>query len=180
MKGELEGEAEAARRDRALLAALLAVRGPREGPTYQKGEAGVLAVRAEPSADEQFAAAFREWDPAFDVDALPTAEAAARLKARPPVVVTEAVAALDEWASERRRRGMDPARWLRLVELAQAADDDPGPRRRELREILAHRDLAREKALGSLAVALRPVLIPFDAGLLSKARAMHRIAVWRV
>src|SRR5207249_3858987 len=72
------GEEEAARRDRQLLAALLEVRGPREGPNYQTNEKGVMKLLPEPSADEQFAIAFRTWG--LDVETTPTTEAAARLR----------------------------------------------------------------------------------------------------
>jgi serine/threonine-protein kinase len=95
----IEGEEAAAQRDRRLLAAFLEVRGPREGLKYQHDDKGFMVALAEPSADEQFQAAWRAWDPTFDVDALPTAEAAGRLKGRPPAVVTEVIAALDEWAA---------------------------------------------------------------------------------
>jgi hypothetical protein len=52
-------EAEAGRRDRRLLAALLEVRQPREGPRYQRTAEGSLMTLAEPSLDEQFVVAFR-------------------------------------------------------------------------------------------------------------------------
>jgi eukaryotic-like serine/threonine-protein kinase len=58
--GELTREKEAAEQDRRLLAQLLEVRGPREGPRFRAGEKGFLVELAEPSADEQFAAAFRD------------------------------------------------------------------------------------------------------------------------
>src|SRR5262249_37537174 len=77
---------EAAGRDRRLLAALLEGRGPREGPKYKAGKGGQVTELAEPSAEEQFAGAFRAWG--LDVDAIPTAEAAARLGARPGAVGT--------------------------------------------------------------------------------------------
>jgi serine/threonine-protein kinase len=165
----LQDEEGAARRDRVLLAALAEVRGPREGPTSQ----GPLAALAEPSADAQFAAAFRAWG--LDVDGVPTAAAAARLKGRPAGVVTEVIAALDEWAGERREdqalEGKDPEgwrrrwrrRWQRVADLA-AALDDAGSRQALLRALLARDGLGRERALGALSAALRPVPVPFDAG----------------
>jgi serine/threonine protein kinase len=59
----------------------------------------------------------------LDLDALPAAEAAARIAARP--VRTDLVLALDIWAmSSRFAPGASaPAGWQRLVEIAQAADD---------------------------------------------------------
>jgi Flp pilus assembly protein TadD len=116
---------------------------------------------AEPSADEQFGAAFRAWG--LDVDATPPAVAATRMRERPAAVVAEVLVALDEWASERRRRGKKGADWRRPSELAAALDDEPTSRRRELRQLLAGGSLGRERALGLLAVGLRPVPVPFDA-----------------
>jgi hypothetical protein len=101
---ELTRQAEASQRDRLLLAALLAVRAPHEGPRYRQDGQAFLTVMAEPTAEEQFRAAFRAWDATFDIDLLPTEALAARLKERPPAVVMEVIAALDEWANERRRQ----------------------------------------------------------------------------
>jgi len=161
LAGEIGREEVAAHRDLQLLAELLEVRGPREGPRFQRDERGAMAELAQPSADERFVAAFRSWG--LDVDATTTAEAAARLRGRPAAVLTEIIAALDEWTSERRRRRLPAATWQRLTDLAQALDG-PDSRRRELRTILVGDKLERERALGVVALWLRPVPIPFDAG----------------
>jgi Flp pilus assembly protein TadD len=150
-----------ARRDARLLAALLEVRAPREGSNNRSDARGLITAMAQPSADEQFASAFRAWG--VDVDAVRVEEAAARLAGRPAAVVTEIVAALDEWASERRQRSSVAAS-RRLVALAEALDG-PDSRRRELRGLLRRNKLLRERALGALSMALRPVPVPFDAGL---------------
>src|SRR5262249_49160304 len=153
---ELGKETAAAERDRVLLAALLEVRGPREGPKYRTDDEGLAVELAEPGADEQFRAAFKEWG--LDMDATPAAEAAALLGRRPAAVVAEVVAALDEWAGERRQQGQARAAWERPSALAQALDDGPGARRRrELRGLLAAGRLPLERALGALGVLLRPV-----------------------
>ncbi|HEX5271833.1 MAG TPA: serine/threonine-protein kinase, partial [Gemmataceae bacterium] len=157
----LAEEAGAARRDRALLAALLEVRGPRGKRRFKRDDRGLMVELAEPGADEQFAAAFRAWG--LDVDATPADEAAARLRGRPPAVVAEVIAALDDWAGERQRQAMPRERWQRLADLA-ASLDDPESRRAGLRALVARGGLARERALGALAVALRPVPVPFDVG----------------
>jgi tetratricopeptide (TPR) repeat protein len=159
----LEREEEAARKDRELLAALLDVRGPREGPKYQSDAKGAISAMAEPTADEQFAAAFRRWG--LDVDGTAASEAAELLKARPQAVVTELNAALDEWASERRRQGKAKEDWQRLLDLAALLDDDPGSKRRELRQIWARGRLPLERALGMLSAALRPVPLPVEVPL---------------
>jgi serine/threonine-protein kinase len=158
----IEPEVAATQRDRALLAALLEVRGPREGPKYLKDEQGLVTALTEPSADEQFATAFRVWG--LDVDATPTLAAAALLQARPKAVVIEMIAALDEWASERRRQRHGGDRVQCLVDLAQELDQAPDSRSRELRLLLNRDNLGQERALGTLALALRPVPVPFDAG----------------
>jgi serine/threonine-protein kinase len=161
LAARLEAEQIAAERDRMLLAALLEVRGPREGPKYRKDDNGFMTELAEPSADEQFAAAFRAWG--LEVDEVATSEAAARLKGRPAAVVMEANAALDEWASERRVQKMPAEKWQRLAGLA-AALDDPHSSHANLRILLGRGNLGRERALGMLSAALRPVPVPFDAG----------------
>jgi serine/threonine-protein kinase len=158
----LEQEAEAARKDRELLVALLDVRGPREGPKYQSDARGTMMALRELTADEQFAAAFRRWG--LDVDGTPPSEAVALLKAR-PAVVTEVIAALDEWASERRRRDVAKADVQRLSDLAALLDEQPGSKRRELRAILARGRLPVERALDVLSAALRPVPIPIEVPL---------------
>src|SRR5262249_23106411 len=77
--------------------------------------------------------------------------------------VVEVVAALDERTIGRRRQGRPQAECERLAALAQALDG-PGSKRRELRAMLARGRLERGRALGMLALALRPVPVPFDAG----------------
>src|SRR5262249_53730277 len=68
---ELEREAETADRDRRLLARLLDVYSPREGPKYSRaGRGRTMMVVAEPTAEEQFASAFRDWG--LDVDTTAT------------------------------------------------------------------------------------------------------------
>jgi tetratricopeptide (TPR) repeat protein len=168
-------EENAARRDRRLLAALLEARGPREGPKFQQDDRGFMVALAAPSPDEQFRAAWREWDPTFDVDALPTEKAAARLRRRPAGVVTEVIAALDAGAAQRRWQGLPREKWQPLVDLAGALDD-PRSGRRELRDLLARDNLRRERGLGALAMALRPVPIPFDAGLGEDRTRLRQLA----
>src|SRR5262249_5997576 len=63
-----------------------------------------------------------------------------------------------------------------LAELAQALDDDPGSKRRELRAMLARGSLGPERALGMLSMALRPVPVPFDAGWGEDRGRLRRLA----
>jgi eukaryotic-like serine/threonine-protein kinase len=171
---EAEQEAKAAAKDWRLLAALLEVRGPREAPKYSRDDKGMMIAIVEPTAEEQFASAFRAWG--LDVDTTPTAEAAARLKARPAAVVTEVIAALDEWASQRRLDRKQEAEWRRVADLAAALDDEPGSRRRELRDILERGQLPMERALAVLSAALRPVPVPFILPLGEDRRRLRRLA----
>jgi serine/threonine-protein kinase len=159
----LQEEEQAARKDRELLAALLDVRGPREGPKYRSDAKGMMTAVAEPTADDQFAAAFRRWG--LDMDGTAPSEAAEMLKGRPGMVVTEVIAALDEWASERRMQGKLKAEWQRLADLAVLLEGDPSSKRRELREIMARGQLPVERALGMLSALLRPVPLPVEVPL---------------
>jgi serine/threonine-protein kinase len=172
---QLEQEETAARKDRQLRASLLDVRGPREGPKYTSDAKSTMMALAEPTADEQFAAAFRRWG--LDVDNTSPSAAAALLKARPAVVVTEVIAALDEWASERRRQGKTKAQWQRLSDLAALLDEQPDSKQRELREILARGQLPVERALGVLSAALRPVPIPMAVPLGRDRLRLRQLAV---
>jgi serine/threonine-protein kinase len=165
---ELAGEARAAQRDRRLLTAILEVRGTGVEPKVHRDDSGSVIMM---SADWQFRAAFLEWDPSFDVDALPTEAAAARLRGRPRVVLTEVIAALDRWTAERRQdealRRKRPAAWedgWRRVASLAAALDDGGAERRELRALYTGGGLEQERGLAALSVALRPVPVPFEAG----------------
>jgi tetratricopeptide (TPR) repeat protein len=155
-------EEESAQRDRELLVALLEVRAPQEGPRFRKNQQGFMTELTDVNIDDQFDQAFLDWDASFRVDELTTEEAAARLRGRPPAVIAEVIAALDEWASERRVQGRPRSDWQRLVDLA-AALDDSASKRRELRELMLRGHLLHERVLGTLAVGLRPVPIPFDS-----------------
>jgi serine/threonine-protein kinase len=150
---ELEKEVTAGAGDRRLVGALWDVRARREEPKAAVDDRGQTLWLAEPSVDEQFATAFREWG--LDVDTTPTAMAAARLKGRPAAVVAEVIAALDQWTEERRRQ-RPQGEWARLAALAEALEDDSSPRRRELRALLARDKLAAERKLAAVSHALLP------------------------
>jgi tetratricopeptide (TPR) repeat protein len=113
---------EQAGRTRALLVALLDVAGPRETKSYAVDDKGQAAALAEPSAEEQYGAAFRRWG--LDADGTPEAEAVARLRALPGTVREEALAGLDAWMAHRRRDKAGKADWRRLRRLADGADDN--------------------------------------------------------
>jgi serine/threonine-protein kinase len=170
---EIDQQHEAAKRDQKLLAAALEVRRPQERTRYSTDDRGLALVLAEPSVEDQFQDAFRKWDLTFDIDAVGTEELAARLRQRPPAVVRDVGAALDEWASWRRRTRPDES-WQRAAQLAAAlaGPDSVGD---YLRRLLAADTLAQEQALGMLSMALRPVRVPFDVGLLGERRRLEKL-----
>jgi Flp pilus assembly protein TadD/serine/threonine protein kinase len=173
---ELEQEVAAAVRDRRLLAAVLEVHAPREGPKFTRDDRGTLMVLPQPAMEEQFSAAFHDWG--LDVDNAPLPEAAARLQERPPAVVVEVIAALDEWTSLRRSEKR-PLAAQRLADLAVLLDDRPSSLRRQLRTILERGQLPQERSLALLSAALRPVPVPVVVPL-GKDRAQLRQLAERV
>ncbi len=141
-------EFEAASKSRRLLTACLEVRQPRGVKQYERSESGLMTALTEPSADEQFALAFRSWAPEFDV-ARPD-EAFKQLQALPEPVVQELVAALDEWW-QARRDAQPPGDWRALHDLADRLDANE--LRRELRGLLASGELERERRAADFAAA---------------------------
>jgi eukaryotic-like serine/threonine-protein kinase len=120
-----------AKKNRALLDAVLDVSAPQETGSNTPDNAGLLRVLNLPSADEQYAAAFRRWG--LDMDRTAEAEVVERLRAEPDVVVQELIAALDGWMME-RRRGRPQAQWRRLFRIADQLDRSG--RNRRLRALL--------------------------------------------
>jgi serine/threonine-protein kinase len=169
LMSELTAQEEAARKDHDLLRRLTDMRhtgaltySEAHMATYVKiAMPGVPGLGRPMTADEQFESAFLRWR--VRVYATPVAEAAAQFAERPPAIRTELIAALDDIAIEQRQHGRDPARVQWVSDFAAALDRDADPRRRELRALLTSGDLERERALGALSVAMRPVPIPFDA-----------------
>jgi tetratricopeptide (TPR) repeat protein len=125
-------QAQAERND-ALLRDLLDVSSPCEIGTYARTGSEGMAALAEPSVDEQYAAAFRRWGD-LDVDKGSAAEVAAQFRQQPQVVVQEILAALDNWMLHRRSRNQPEVRWGRLFQVADALDRNP--RSRQLRSLL--------------------------------------------
>jgi tetratricopeptide (TPR) repeat protein len=73
-------------------------------------------------AVRDYARAFRAYG--VDVEALPTGEAVARLRAKPALAVALA-AALDDWVNVRHGLGEGAPSWKPLVTLARGLDPDP-------------------------------------------------------
>src|SRR5262249_32079768 len=82
----------------------------------------------------------------------------------PAAAVVEVVAALDEWAGERRRQRRPQAEGEGPAGLAPALDGDPGSKRREPRAMLARGRLERGRGLGVRGVGVGAGRGPLDAG----------------
>src|SRR5262249_47392444 len=137
---------ERARRNRALMEAVLEVSAPQETWASIRNETGTPMLLAQPSADEQYAGAFRRWG--LDVDATAEDEMAERVGAEPAVVVQELIAALDGWTLERLRRQRPEAEWRRLFRVAQRLDRSE--RRRRLRVLLVGESPPRAEVVAGL------------------------------
>jgi eukaryotic-like serine/threonine-protein kinase len=137
-KEAAEAAAQAAESDRRLLEKLVDIRSAKTDDHN-----GSIS-------DLDYARAFQEAG--IDVTALPPAEAAARIKARPAPMTTALVAALDDWAAARRSRRWDGPGATRLSEVANVADPDPW--RVSLRRALELGDReSRAKALLALTAS---------------------------
>ena len=101
---EVEGRIGRARKNNALLAALLDISAPRETATYAQGPSGQMMRLAQPSIAQQYAIAFRNWDRDLDVDRGSEESVVARFQDQPEPVVQEVVAGLDRWMRERREK----------------------------------------------------------------------------
>jgi tetratricopeptide (TPR) repeat protein len=107
---------QARQQDRRMLARLADIR--QQSPTDPEANFFDSAP-----ADTAYEQAFREYG--IDVEKLPAAEAARRLRERP--IRAALVAGLDHWAYVRRNvtHKQQPAVWRRLIAVAQSADPDP-------------------------------------------------------
>jgi serine/threonine-protein kinase len=146
------------------------------------------------ASDAGYATAFRKAD--CDVDELGPEVASGRIRSRPAGVALALAAALDDWASQRRRfRPGLIAAWKRLVDTARAADPDPD--RDRLRALWSEPESAgRREHLENLAREVDPRSWPpaslsllggalTEAGardaalaLLQRAQAAHPGDVW--
>jgi serine/threonine-protein kinase len=135
-----------ARKDRALLGAMLDVSAPQDTGDHSQDRRGRFLVLAQPSVDEQYAAAFRNWG--LDVDRATEAEVVDRLRQEPDVVVQELIAGLDAWMMERRLRGRPEAQWQPLFRIADRLDRSA--QHRQLRTLLAGGSPARAETVAGL------------------------------
>ncbi len=120
LRSEIQTGLDAARIDRELLDRLVDIR---------SAEADDLDGSR---TDAAYAEAFR--DGGLDLAALPSAQASARIRARPPSVAVALAAALDDWANIRRHRRSDAGGAAALSAIARIADRDAW--RNELRAAL--------------------------------------------
>jgi serine/threonine-protein kinase len=130
---------------RALLEAILDVSAPRGGSPPTNQADGTL-VPAQPSADAQYAAAFRNWG--LDMEGTAEAEVVERLRREPDVVLQEVIAGLDAWMMERRRQKRPEAEWRRLSRVADRLDRSDQQRR--LRALLVGETPPRAEAVAGL------------------------------
>jgi serine/threonine-protein kinase len=136
LRTAIQAGLDAAERDRALLDRLVEIRSAEADDT-----GGSIT-------DAAYAEAFREAG--IDLAKLQPAEAAAKIKARPPSVAPGLTAALDDWAAICRGRRRNPEGAALLSRVAQLADPDPW--RNELRAALDQADEAAQRtALQGLA-----------------------------
>jgi serine/threonine-protein kinase len=167
---EVEQRLERTRKNGTLLLALLDVAFPGEtspGDTVDPGGMMVLEM-AQPSMEEQYAAAFRSWG--VDVDAGSETEVLARLRDEPEPVLDEVIAGLDLWMLHRRSK---KGPWRRLFRLAGQLDRSA--RRRQLRKILVHDAPLRAHEVAGLVSALGSAARPWLA-----LAELERVKQWRL
>jgi serine/threonine protein kinase/Flp pilus assembly protein TadD len=132
---EAQERLERAKKNDALLRALLDIATPHETKMYRESGSGqTVMVLAEPSVEDQYAAAFRRRWPDVDVDKQPASDVAARLQEEPEAVVQGVIAGLDAWMVVRRQQNRPEAEWRRLHELVEQLDSSEP--RRQLRALL--------------------------------------------
>ncbi len=125
LQKQVDAAAQAAGRDANLLHAVVDIRSAEADDP--NGSA----------SDAAYAGAFR--DAGLDLDALGPEAVAARIRARPAGLAMALAAALDDWATRRRKsRPKDSEGWLRLIAAARAADPDRV--RDRLREVWSQPD----------------------------------------
>ncbi len=139
-------------KSRTLRDALLDIAAPREDPPSARDDRGRLLALAQPSVDEQYAAAFRAWGLELGRER----QAVARLRDEPEPALQEILAGLDEWMTFRRLALKRPrADWAPLRRLADELDRNGV--RRELRALLAgERPPRRERVVTGLTYGLLP------------------------
>jgi eukaryotic-like serine/threonine-protein kinase len=147
---QVETEAEAARRDRHVLEALIDARVS-------------LLDRGLAATDAAYAAAFGQYG--IDFDKAPTEDSIQRLAARPAAIVAELSPALDHWASVSSdlRRGRERSSRL----LAIAAGLDRSPHHAQIRAAIDHGQTERLRELARIEQASK--LPPASATLLARA-----------
>jgi tetratricopeptide (TPR) repeat protein len=134
---DIEASAAAAQADQELIAKLTDIRSA--ATDDRDGSAG----------DAAYADVFRAAG--IDVDVLGHEEAGAKIRSRPESVALALAAALDDWASRRRKaKPKDTAAWQKIIAAARVADPDAF--RAEMRGLWEHPDLkAQRQPLRALA-----------------------------
>jgi serine/threonine-protein kinase len=163
---------EQAKRICALLEDVLDVPASGEISPNRQDTRGPLMAMSRPSADEQYAAAFRRWG--LDVDRTAEAEVVERLATELDVVRPKVIAALDGWMIERRRQ-RPQAEWQRLFRIANRLDQSE--RRRQLRALLIGDLPPRGNASTQLLEARQDIMLSKEPALtiILLARAMMAV-----
>jgi tetratricopeptide (TPR) repeat protein len=169
LRNEVQAKTAQAEKNQRLLTALLDVSEPREPDVHDKDGSGRVMAVAQPTSDEQFAAAFRRWG--VDMDEGTAQHVIAQLGPQPGPVVQEVVAGLDQWSQVRRRAQRPEAEWRRLSMVAEQLDGDPG--HREVRRLWRSKQAQAQVAgrLREFAAALDPANEPV-LGVVTLARAL--------
>jgi len=152
LKREVDARIEQSEKNHELRDALFDVVSPLEMASYKSDEKGQMMAIIQPSAEEQFALAFRHWG--VDLDRVPIKEAYEKLAAQREPVVQEIVAGLDEWCLDRRRHYRPEAEWQRLNDLANELDRNEG--RKEIRRMRVSDALLAERAATEIAGGFCP------------------------
>jgi tetratricopeptide (TPR) repeat protein len=134
LRGEVRSQLESARRDRKLINALATARDSKQDLRHS-------------GVDAEYMRAFRAAG--LDIDGDPAEEIGSKIRARSGAV-DAVVAALDDWALERRAAKQPMSRWRRPLEAARAADPDTF-RDRARAALLQSEPKVRENELTALA-----------------------------
>jgi tetratricopeptide (TPR) repeat protein len=160
LRAQVEERLGRAVKTRALLLALLDVSPLHQTKPFGGEGTGKMTALAQPSVDEQYAAAFRHWG--LDVDRAPEAEVVARLREQPQVVVQEIIAGLHGWLLERLAQKRPAAEWRRLLRVVEQLDRSAW--HRELRSLLIGPRSRRAESAGGLFAAAPPWLGLWELG----------------
>jgi tetratricopeptide (TPR) repeat protein len=162
---------ERAKKNHALMEAVLDVLVPYERSAYAYDEAGRLIVSMQSNVNDQYADAFHGWG--LDVDTAEENEIAERLLRQPALVVQEVIAAFDSWMVDRWQRNRPEAEWSRLRRVADRLDSSD--QRRRLRAILVGGSLPRAETAAGPVTVEPPGIAPAELQRASARRQLREV-----